>query len=159
MNWILSANTTMAQSNIRLQRGTSTCQGLELQLCTLVMCCGTSYSHSVAYSEFLKRRINQCCLQPTAGLHVEDVGVTVKCSFSPTNARINLTHSYKNAHLLLSALNAHLLLSALKPDIWEKTNCTSSDSNDQLFLFNHQNLHTLPRSSSALTKLCVHECV
>lgn len=44
-------------------------------------------------SEVLRRKINQPCL-PAAGLHAEDVGVAVKCSFPPTNACINLTHSY-----------------------------------------------------------------
>lgn len=50
-------------------------------------------SHSVDCSEFLRRKINQRCL-PAADLHAEGVGVAVKCSFPPTNACINLTHSY-----------------------------------------------------------------
>lgn len=37
--------------------------------------------------------------KPQPALHVEDVGVAVKCSFPPTNVCINLTHSYHTPFL------------------------------------------------------------
>lgn len=84
-----------------------------------------------------------CCSEPTTGRHAEDVGVTVKCSFPPTNTCIHLTHSYYTAFFFFSVCTGTVWL--------RKAWCDANHLKRSA-----QNLHTFSGSPSVLTRLCVH---
>lgn len=81
-----------------------------------------------------------CNSEPTAGLHAEDVGVTVKCSLSPTNACM---HAWTWL-ILITPLSS--VLSVLEPNHWEKLTALLKMSLCCVFF----------SSSDLITRMCTH---